>query len=655
MKSGEQIGDALDHMAPISRTLFSPDGTTLVTVAETKGIRFWDLATGKPLGNPVEKKTRADITFSADSELIAVLEESGLRLLQVPTGRSVKLPFGKQQPGDSFLVIVGEPYVATLDSANRFRLWDLVTLEALGQPLELSQKPTGFSVTPEQDTVAINRGDGTLQLWDLQTGKTIGSPLVHPQRVSNGSFSDDGKVIITSSGNAVYLWNSNTGKPLGKPISLDAVGSSIFSPDGKAILSSGNSFGFTSSRGVAQLWSRRTRQLIGQPLIHSTALAARAFSPDGMTVLTSDRNGLLRIWRRPDVSPLDRHDWFDSKNWVSAVAVSPDGTTAVIANVSGSASLINLAQGGRIGVPLQHKKNIWDVTFSIDGSKVITASHDGTVRVWDSETSLPIGQPMEHARVMVWSVAVSPDKKTIATGTSYGLLRFWDAESGQLLGRPKQIARSARGNSFGRGIRRVAFNHDGSLLATACTNGTAQLWDPKTRQPVGEPFLHESDVRAVTFSPDGKTLLTGSEDGTARLWDVASHQPVGRPMVHRGAVAAVAFSANGKLIATGSHDKTARLWDPATTLPIGLPMKHRGKVLTVAFTPDNLRLLTGSTDNRARLWQLAQPIDGTPDAIELWTQVKSGMEIDASGAVHVLKSSEWAERKKRLDQLEFDP
>lgn len=507
-----------------------------------------------------------------------------------------------------------------------------------------------------------------VRVWNVDDAEWQTERLKHPEPVTTIDFSSTGNELITiTRGRKQRRWEVETGRlietadaPDVSPVPMPEENRLLQevrgrftsrrpmlqvhaerSPDALHILTTGNGHEFTSSSGVAQLWGVHTRQSVGQPLRHQSAFGLAHFMDDGKRLLTGDRAGTVRIWQLPN-DPLTRPIRSQAGNaWVSSVAVSQTGQTAAIGRVSGEAVLWNLKTGQTLGLPMKHQRAVWDIAFTPDGQNVVTGSHDATVRMWNATTGEPVGEPIVHdGSRMVWAVAVSPDGSTLATGTGSGgigaagdnSLRFFDLKSRERIGDP--IA-------FPEGVRDIAFNADGTLLATACQNGTVRLWNSETHKPVGEPLQHSRDVRAVAFSHDGKLLATGSEDGTGRLWNVEALQPVGPALVHRRAVSSVAFGPNGQFLTTACHDGTVRLWSVATGHPIGPPFRHKSQALAVVFSINGQSLLSGGADRMAHLWNMPMLQNGESKTVVGKLMAKTGMRLGEDGRLTALSRERW--------------
>jgi WD40 repeat protein len=274
-------------------------------------------------------------------------------------------------------------------------------------------------------------------------------------------------------------------------------------------------------------------------------------------------------------------------------AFSPDGQTVLTASEDGTARLWQTATGQPLGPPFVHRGPIWAVAFSPDGRKVVTASDDQTARLWDVGTGNPVGQPLVH-QGPIRAVAFSPDGRTVLTGSHDGTARLWDARTAQPL--PRSLPHQG-------GVHTVAFRPDGQVVLAGGQDGFARMWDAATGKPVGRSLAHEAAVWVGIFSPDGRMVATASEDGTARVWETATGEPRGQPLRHQKPVRAIAFSPDGQTVLTASHDHRAQLWETATGKPRGSPWQHAGALWAAAFSPDGQTILTAGTDQAARLWE----------------------------------------------------
>jgi WD40 repeat protein len=68
----------------------------------------------------------------------------------------------------------------------------------------------------------------------------------------------------------------------------------------------------------------------------------------------------------------------------------------------------------------------------------------------------------------------------------------------------------------------VAWNHDGTRLATASGDGTACIWNPATGDTLTTLTGHTNQVQGVAWNHGGTRLATASADGTARIWNPAT-------------------------------------------------------------------------------------------------------------------------------------
>jgi WD40 repeat protein/serine/threonine protein kinase len=154
-------------------------------------------------------------------------------------------------------------------------------------------------------------------------------------------------------------------------------------------------------------------------------------------------------------------------------------------------------------------------------------------------------------------------------------------------------------------IRCVAFSPDGTLAATGCYDGAAQLWNARTGLRHGPGLKHKGEVAALAFSPDGRLLATGSLDGTARLWETHSGKAFSDPLEHGARLWGVSFSPDGELLATNGYDQKICVWDVRLRRRRGSPLPAKGGYgYYHNFSPTDKTLLTIDQDGIGRIWDV---------------------------------------------------
>jgi WD40 repeat protein/serine/threonine protein kinase len=341
------------------------------------------------------------------------------------------------------------------------------------------------------------------------------------------------------------------------------------SPDGQLAAAAGAS-------GSIVLWNAQTGELLARESNSAASINSLAWSNDGYRLVSGEgvgsQGGQFTVWKIPELTPALR---IPVKSWVRYAEMSSDGRWIATATRSGEVCVWNTDDGSRASAPLRHQDRVVSVRFHSDGSRLASASWDGTASIWDWRSG-----------------------KAVVT-----------------VRHPEYV-------------RALALDSSGTRFATASDDQTAQVWDFSTGAPIGSALNHRARVNTVDFSPDGRWLATGSNDGTARVWDAASGRPVSPPLIHGVIVGRVAFSPDGRHLMTASFDGGIQIWDPVSGARVSSPVSCRN-ALEIAWLADSTGYVVGGEDGLIHQWMLP---GGTPDVrrLRLPGQVTS-MQLNGDG------------------------
>ena len=304
----------------------------------------------------------------------------------------------------------------------------------------------------------------------------------------------------------MFVWDLKTGEPYGSPLTAGTspVNDVTFSPDGRTLVS--------SHLRSAVVWNVNGVQAIGRPL-------------GGPTDLTTD------------------------------VAFSPDGKWLAAGQFDGGATVYNAATR-RQAYRIAGGSVTTAVAFDSDGKYLALGTIDGTAQLFDAKSGAVVGRPLDVGRGAIWQMAFSPDARLLAIAVDrngvdgfylqrrQGEVQLWDVDTSDRVGRA--IAPGAGS------VLSVAFNADGTLLATGSYKGRLDLWDVATQKRHGKPMTVVDDgVPSVAFDPSGELVAGGGAIGPARVWRVADQRPAFPPLAgHTGPITGTAFDPHGSFLAT---------------------------------------------------------------------------------------------------------
>lgn len=543
-----------------------------------------------------------------------------------------------------------------------------------------TDKVYSVSFSPDGKRIVSASADSTVRIWDAESGECLKVLDKQMGEVYSASFSPDGKRIVSApNGNYLRIWDSETGDSLKVIYSryLWGENSVSFSPDGKKILLS------ERNEKYLQLWDMETDE---RPKVldgHTRDVNSACFSPSGKHIVSASQDSTIRVWdvETGEGKVLDKYNKeacsasfsYNGKFIVSAymdgliriwdvetskcikeinslkysrdcsVSFSPDGRFIVAAwfgtgIISQKIPVVEIwdVETGEHKELVSHAEKVNSVSFSPDGKRIISASDDKTIRIYDvsgdnvllsgdysgyfnalsfspdGERILASSHIRRDIQVLnlktgecevleghtgcVNSSSYSHDGKRIVSASNDSTLRIWDAETGEILKGGKKLSHRCYSASF---------SPDGKCIVSSYYSGRIcriQIWDTETCKCINVLNGHTKLIESVSFSPDSKHVVSASADKTVRVWDAKS----GECEVldgHTDLVYSASYSPDGKHIVSASKDKTVRVWDVETN-ECKVLEGHTQDVTSASFSPDGKRIVSCSEDGTIRIWDV---------------------------------------------------
>lgn len=244
-----------------------------------------------------------------------------------------------------------------------------------------------------------------------------------------------------------------------------------------------------------------------------------------------------------------------------------------------------------------HRAGVTWVLFTPDGRKLISASHDGTIRIWNWQKQR--GEKVLTGHLKSVRMLALMGAENLVSASWDGTVRIWDWRTGRLV----QILPA----NVGR-LNSVAVSSDLRWLVAGGEKGLC-VWRKKGNKWVARRF-ELSPVHSLAFHPDDRTLAIGDASGRIWLWDIAGNQ--GKQFdanfweAHKSTVTTLAFNPAGTILLSGGEDAVLLVWelvDGSLFLSRKLEGWHLKEIRALSFRYDGKIAASCSMDDTLRIWR----------------------------------------------------
>lgn len=578
------------HNTPINCISFHPEGQLVAVGSWDTTVKIWDTFNQKRLKVLKGHKSSVQACAYAPSgrHIVSAALDGEVKIWSTKSGSAVGTITGHHSPVNSLAFTPNGQYLVTASSDKLVKVWS----GSLGQPvMSMGSSEYGIahclSFDPATQSVRVGYHDGHVRKFSVHTGVELFSAKPHSAAVVGVAYHEN--LHMSASVNmTIKVWSPTT---LPKCVELVGHGSPI-----TCAVWEKHGFATASEDFTIIVWPHKPQEYTKQ-------LQKQASAPKKVT-----KKGQASSGKLSEEHPME-----------------------------------NLTKKPLAALRSGHTGEITSIAFSCNGLKMVTASRDLSLIVWDTFSHKQL--QVLHACHKDWINTccfsdTSPDY--LITGSNDLTLKLWDLKSGTAKTTFKGHTTSINSVSFSQGC-----------VVSAAFDGSVKVWTHKGieittlychKQRINACFINvpgknegaasnwadivsedeEDESKAVKVNLDEISILTASDDGTVSVWKPFLPNQLASLIGHSDSVLSVATTFNNTIVSS-SLDGTMQLWTPELKLSLtDTHSGHTGPITSSSslhVSQDLTYFVTGGRDGFIIMWSVKTDNGDMPQLEKLY-QVK---------------------------------
>lgn len=290
---------------------------------------------------------------------------------------------------------------------------------------------------------------------------------------------------------------------------------------------------------------------------------------------------------------------------------------------------------------LPHAGTVYNALYNAAGSRIYTASADGTVRIWNAADGTALKTLASHqdgtteryvllalsrnedllaainvagTRVWIWSLPGGAPVATLhVSGTGFPSLAFGSNAQWLVVGGGDGVSVFSTSSwrpvttMLGPNIHTMAVHPERDWIATATVDGDVSIWDATTGKRVHHLRELGDPVDRVAYSPDGSLLAIANRDGTEQIWRATTGTLRSTGVRLQGSTLTLEFDPTSRFVLAAGGTGTVVVADVDLGMPSATLEGAGGAIYSAHFDPTSTYIVGASWDGTARLWSARSP------------------------------------------------